>query len=191
MTTRVCLEGTNWLLLGCAGGLSLGRNPVLSCTNRLCAFVNTSEHTSADGFVTVHNLTELYWLARDPRHITGHDEMSNAHCPLPPIVYTSQLKGAIEEGFVKRAIESEQVCRTGNAAMLCAAQLFISHFCIYKRLIHEAPAAQGKQLFGDSSILLFFFFLGVFQALSLLCFYSCVAWGEGAHRIMKSFLCPS
>ena len=46
-------------------------------------------------------LTELYWLAHDPRHITRRDEMSNAHCPLPPILYTSQLKGVIEEGFCK------------------------------------------------------------------------------------------
>lgn len=62
----------------------------------------------------------------------------------------------------------------------CAAQLFIPHSCIYKRLIQEAPATQGKQLFGDSSILLLFLFLVVFQALSLLCFFSCGGRGGGS-----------
>jgi len=56
----------------------------------------------ADGFVAVYNVVDRILLAaHDPRRITRHDEMSNAHCPLPPILYTSELKGAVEEGFVK------------------------------------------------------------------------------------------
>ena len=63
----------------------------------------------ADGFVAVYNVVDRILLAaHDPRRITRHDEMSNAHCPLPPILYTSELKGAVEEGFVKWAIESGQ-----------------------------------------------------------------------------------
>ena len=72
---------------------------------------------------------------------------------------------------------------------LCAAQLFISYFCIYKRLIHEAPATQGKQLFGDSSILVFFS-SGFSSIISPLFLLLRGVGGEGACRIMKSFLFP-
>lgn len=58
-------------------------------------------------------------------------------------------------GFCEAAVEPRAGRERGDA---CAAQLFIPHSCIYKRLIQEAPATQGKQLFGDSSILLLFLF---------------------------------
>lgn len=126
-------------------------------------------------------------------HQAQRDEQHSLPLASQPL-YIS-IKRCCWRGFCKvsHRVWAAQCAGQGTLQCLHAAQLFISHFCIYKRLIHEAPATQGKQLFGDSSILgffFFFFFLLVFQALSLLCFFS---WGvvrEGACRIMKSSLFP-
>lgn len=102
LTIRICSEGTNWLLPGLWWWTEVGDDPHPLLHHHPCALVNSSGYTMADGFVAVCNFVDRITLAaRDPRHITRHDEMSNAHCLLPPILYTSQLKGAIEEGFVK------------------------------------------------------------------------------------------
>lgn len=55
--------------------------------------------------------------------------MNNVHHPLPAILYTSELKDAIEEGFVKWAIKSEQLS-VQDRECPCIVQLFISRFCI-------------------------------------------------------------
>lgn len=65
-------------------------------------FIYTGLYTTANGFVAVYKFVDrIIRAARDPGHIIRRNEMSSTHCPLPPILCTSQLKGAVEEGFVK------------------------------------------------------------------------------------------
>lgn len=179
----IWLPGSVWreltgFFLDCAGGLT-GEDPRSFLHHHACAFVNTSRYTLANGFV--YNFVDRIIFAcmwSQAYHQARWDEQCSLPFASHPL-YIS-IKKCHWRGFCKvsHRVWAVQCVGQGMLRCLCAAQLFISYFCIYKRLIHEAPATHGKQLFGDSSILVFFF-LVVFQALSLPCFFSCWLGGWG------------
>lgn len=157
------MRGTTQAFPGLCRWSELGRIPLL-LHHHPWVFVRPAGHSMA---------LSLWIILMTDLHLHTGDEQCSVCLP-PPV--SISIKRHHWRGFCEAAME---LCVGRAHGDVCAAQLFIPHFCIYKRLIQEAPATQGKQLFGDSSILLLFFFLVVFQALSLLSFFSCRGvWGR-------------
>lgn len=165
----ISLEGTNWFFPGLCwwiesreDGSLFSPAPPPSCISEY------QQCTSSNGFVAVYNFVVRIILACMPSQ-TYSQAWWDEQCLLPLTSHPLHIsiKRCHWRRFCKvsHRVWAAQCMGQRMLRCLCAAQLFISYFCIYKRLIHEAPATQGKQLFGDSSILLLFFFPSGFSSI--------------------------